>query len=66
MPGLGKCQGYAKKTQPALGKVTGAYDIEWVKQKRSIQVTGTAAQLEKAEKAGDRWELFDTIWRGQH
>eukprot|EP00438_Fugacium_kawagutii_P005680 Skav227810 [mRNA] locus=scaffold948:159927:161959:+ [translate_table: standard] len=34
--------------------VTGAYEIEVVKQKRSIEVTGTAAQLEKAEKALQR------------
>ncbi|CAJ1352071.1 unnamed protein product [Effrenium voratum] len=41
-------------TRELLLEVTGAYDIEWVKQKRSIQVTGTAAQLEKAEKALQR------------
>ena len=40
------------------GQVTGAYDIEVVKSSRSVEVTGTAAQLEKAEKVQRKlWAL---------
>jgi len=41
-------------TRALLVEVTGAYEIEVVKSKRSIEVTGTASQLEKAEKALQR------------
>ena len=39
-------------TQPQ--QVTGAYEIEMLKGRRQIEVTGTAQQIEKAEKVGFR------------